>query len=341
MGVDLRSIVKPIRIRLEDLSGRALAVDAFNTLYQFLAIIRGESGEYLRDREGRVTSHISGLFYRNVNLLSLGIKPIYVFDGQSPELKALEIERRKTIKEVATNMYNAAIEKQDFVAARRFAQATSVLREEMVKDAKTTLDLLGIPWFDAPSEGEATAAYLTTLGMVDSAASQDYDSLLFGAKSLVRNVTISGRRKAPNKPVYVNVEPEEVELCRVLSSLGITREELVEIAIILGTDFNPDGFHGVGPATALKYIKQYGSIEKIPQLKEKVKSLDLDAIRQIFLKPLVGKPEKIEWRPVSRQQLVEFLCEYHDFSKDRVEAALDRLQQSRKAESETLQKWFP
>lgn len=340
MGVNLRNIAEPKQITLDALRGKKIAVDAFNTLYQFLSIIRGISGELLRDNKGRVTSHLSGIFYRNMNLLETGISLIYVFDGIPPKLKSAEIERRREVKVLAGQMYKEAVEREDYESARKFASATAYLDNEMVEESKVLLDLMGVQWLQAPSEGEATAAHLTTTGVADFAASQDYDSLLFGATRLVRNVTISGKRKLPNRSTRVDVIPETVSLSDVLTSNQITREQLIDIGILLGTDFNPDGFPGIGPATALKLIRKYSSIENIPDIKEKM-NFDPNEIREIFLHPQVStKQLQIEMRAPQREELMRFLCEEHDFSRERIEAALQRLDTKKKEESQSLEKWF-
>lgn len=340
MGVNLRSIADPKRIELEDLRGKKIAIDAFNTLYQFLSIIRGMSGDLLRDNKGRVTSHLSGLFYRNMNLLETGIEMVYVFDGTPPKLKSLEIERRREVKQHASEMYREALEKKDYVSAKKYASATSYLDNQMIEESKKLLDLMGIPWLQAPSEGEATAAYLNSKGIVDYAASQDYDSLLFGANRLVRNVTISGKRKLPNRSVRVDVIPETVSLSDVLSENEITREQLIDIGILLGTDFNPDGFPGVGPATALKFIKKYSKIENIPDLSGKI-GFDPNEIREIFLNPPVSTKEiSLELKSPNSDALSQFLISEHDFSKERIDAALIRLDSQRQKASQSLEKWF-
>ena len=340
MGVNLRDIANPKRITLEDLKSRSLAVDAFNTLYQFLSIIRGPTGDLLRDNKGRVTSHLSGLFYRNINLMETGIKLIYVFDGEPPALKSMEIQRRRDGKIAAEAKYMEALEKKDYVAAKKFASATARVDDAMILEAKKLLDFMGIQWIQAPSEGEATAAYLTTKGKVDYAASQDYDSLLFGATKLARNVTISGKRRLPNRNVRVDVIPETVSLQDVLGENSITREQLVDIGILLGTDFNPDGFEGIGPATALKLIKKYVKIEEIPQLKGKIE-FDPNEIRQIFLNPQVStKDIALEARPPMRDALESFLVDEHDFSRERIVTALDRVAESKAKETDSLEKWF-
>ena len=340
MGVNLRSIADPKRIALEDLRGKKIAIDAFNTLYQFLSIIRGMTGDLLRDNKGRVTSHLSGLFYRNMNLLETGIEMVYVFDGTPPKLKSLEIERRREVKAHAGEMYKEALQKKDYVSAKKYASATSYLDNQMIEESKKLLDLMGIPWLQAPSEGEATAAHLNSKGVVDYAASQDYDSLLFGANRLVRNVTISGKRKLPNRSVRVDVIPETVSLADVLSENEITREQLIDIGILLGTDFNPDGFPGEGPATALNFIKKYSKIENIPELKGKI-GFDPNEIREIFLNPSVSDKEvSLEPKNPDSDALSHFLISEHDFSKDRIDAALTRLDSQRQKASQSLEKWF-
>jgi len=340
VGVDLRDIVKARSITLESLRGKVIAIDAYNSLYQFLATIRGERGELLTDRRGNVTSHISGLFYRNINFLMAGVKPIYIFDGQPPELKAMEIAKRKEFKEKATLLYLKALEEGKIEEAKKYAQATSFLKEYMVEDAKKLLDLLGIPWLVAPSEGEATAAQLTVKNLAYACASQDYDSLLFGAKRLIRNLTISGKRKLPGKKIFVDIEPEEIILEETLKDLSITIEQFIDIGILVGTDFNPDGFKGIGPKTALKLIKQYGKLENIPQIQEELKRVDYKSIREIFLHPKVALPKDIQFKSINKKGLIQFLCEEKDFSFERVNNALNRLEEELSKSTFSLDSFF-
>ncbi len=340
MGVELKDLVKPRRLSLEQLGGKVLAIDAYNALYQFLAIIRGESGEPLMDREGRVTSHLSGLFYRNVNLLMLGIKPLYILDGTPPSLKSIEIERRRAAKNEAVTKYMEALRSGNLEDARKYAQATSLIKDYMIEDTKRILEILGIPWLEAPSEGEATAAHLSSIGLAAATATQDYDSLLFGAKRLIRNVTISGKRKLPSRPVYIEVEPEEILLKDLLDNLAITREQLVDLGILIGTDFNPDGFKGIGPATAIKLVKTYGQLENIPEIQDKLAEIDYEQIRNIFIKPKVAEPIEPRWRGPDRDLLIGFLVKERDFSEERVKHALDRLEEMEARRSQSLERWF-
>jgi len=344
MGVDIKPLIDTLAktIKLENLRGKVIAIDAYNALYQFLATIRGYTGEPLMDSHGRVTSHLSGLFYRSVNLLSLGIKLVYVFDGKPPSLKYRELDTRRRVKEEAMVMYEQALQEGRLDDARKYAQATSILKDYMVNDAKTLLSLMGIPYVQAPAEGEATAAYMSKVGIAYATASQDYDSLLFGSTRLIRNLAISGKRKLPNKNVYVDVEPEMIELEHLLNSLSITREELVDIAILIGTDYNPDGFKGIGAKKALQLIKKYKRLEgiEVESIQEGLKQIDYNAIRRIFLEPEVAKVDALEFKEIDKEGIIRFLCGERDFSKERVSSALERLEQAMKISRSGLERWF-
>jgi flap endonuclease-1 len=343
LGVNLRDIVSKTVVKLENLSGKSIAIDAYNALYQFLAIIRQPDGTPLKDSTGKVTSHLSGLLYRTSNLVEMGIKPIYVFDGVPPVLKEVEIKRRMKAKEEAAIKYEQALAQGKVEEARMYAQATSRLKDYMEEDSKRFLSLMGIPWIQAPSEGEAQAAHLTKRGDSDYCASQDYDSLLFGAPKLIRNVTVSGRRKLPSKNVYINVVPEVVELSNVLKDCGITYEQLIDVAILIGTDFNPDGVKGLGPKTALKLIKEHEYLENaLPHLKNAEFPAEPQRIREIFLHPKVSDAYKLEWREPNVEGIVDFLVREKDFSEDRVRKALEKmLEDTKKLKGKTtLEKWF-
>jgi flap endonuclease-1 len=343
LGVDLRDLVPKTIVKLEDLAGKSIAIDAYNALYQFLAIIRQPDGTPLKDNQGRVTSHLSGLLYRTSNLVELGIKPVYVFDGAPPALKEVEIKRRMKVKEQALVLYERALKEGKPEEARVYAQATSHLKDYMAEDSKRLLDLMGIPWLQAPSEGEAQAAHLTKRGDTDYCASQDYDSLLFGAPRFVRNVTISGRRKLPSKNIYIEVVPEVVELDQVLQKCGITYEQLVDVGILIGTDFNPDGIKGLGPKTALKLIKEYGTLENaVPHVKNAEFPVEPQRIREIFLHPKVTDNYRLEWKEPDAEGVVDFICRGRDFSEDRVRKALEKMQKGiiKERGKTTLEKWF-
>ena len=340
MGLNLKDLVVRDKTTLESFSNKIIAIDAYNAIYQFLASIRGPDGLQLSDAEGRITSHLSGLLYRNVNFLSLGIKPVYVFDGKPPSLKTAEIERRKQIKKDATVKYEKAISEGNLEDARKFAQQTTSMKDGMVKESKEFLTHFGIPYIEAPSEGEATAAHLTNTGQAYASASQDYDSILCGAKKLVRNFTSSGRRKIPNRNTYIDVVPEIIETQKTLESIQMSREELIDVGILIGTDFNPNGFERIGPKTAMKLIKQHKRLEDIPQIQEQLNEIEFEQIRKIFLTPEVAKVEEITFNEVNYEGIVNYLVIERSFSEDRLQSTLNRLKKALEKKSQNLDQWF-
>ena len=343
MGVDLADIIPEESTTLDALSNRTLAVDAYNTLYQFLAIIRQPDGTPLKDRTGRVTSHLSGLLYRTANLVEKGIKLVFVFDGEPPELKEMEIRRRRLVKEEATIRYERALKEGKIQEARTYAQATSQLKDMMVDDAKKLLDTLGVSWIQSPSEGEAQAAFMAARGDVWAVASQDHDSLLFGAPRMTKNLAITGRRKLPRRDAYVEVEPMVVELAKMLKELSLTREQLIDVGILIGTDFNPDGVKGIGPKTAVKLIKENGNLENLIAKNPEIRiTPDPRSIRKIFLEPKVTQEYSLNWSKPDEEKVVAFLCTERDFSEDRVRKAVSRMiaTTSRQPTKTTLESYF-
>jgi flap endonuclease-1 len=310
------------------LSGKIIAIDAYNALYQYLSAIRQPDGKPLMNRRGEITSHLSGLFYRTINLIEIGIKPVYVFDGKPPSLKQKEIEKRKQIREEAEKKYIESLEAGEIEEARIYAQQASRLTDKMVEDAMKLLQYMGIPYVISKSEGEAQAAYLAIKNDAWAAASQDYDSLLFGSPRLVRNLTISGKRKLPRSEAYIEIQPELIILDEVLRKLKLTREQLIDIAILIGTDYNPEGFQGIGPKRAYSFITNYGNLKKA-LLSLKIQYKDYyDEIRNIFLNPQVETNYKLEWNLPNANKIIDFLCKENDFSEERILNALNRIKRS-------------
>ncbi|MFP3219567.1 MAG: flap endonuclease-1 [Candidatus Marsarchaeota archaeon] len=322
MGVDLRDIVVRENVTLQQLSGKVIAIDGHNALYQFLSIIRGDDGRPLMDSRERITSHLSGLFYRTVNFLEKGVWPVYVFDGPAIKEKKKTIEERVELRRAAERLYQQAVQAGNEEEARKYGERAALLTQAMVDEAKTLLDAMGIPWFQAAAEGEAQAAAMVKEGKAWAVGSQDYDSLLFGADRLVRNLTVSGRRKVANENRYVPVEIELISLDKTLKSLGITREQLVDVGLMIGTDYN-EGYQGIGPKKALSLIRQYGNLEGVV----KAKGLDPSplSLRELFLSPKVNPVQDPKWGEVDVEKVVSFLCDQHDFSRERVLENLARL----------------
>jgi len=341
MGVKVNELVKEVKrtITFENLFKKSIAIDAFNTIYQFLAIIRQRDGTPLKDYQGRITSHLSGLFYRTINFLEHNIKPIYVFDGTPSELKLDTIRERRKIKEEAREKMVKAQDAEDFREAKKFAQLTSKLDSDMIEESKKLIEYMGIPIIQASSEGEAQSAYLVEVGDAWACASQDYDTLLFGGERLIRNFAISRSKKV--KDTTITLDIEYISLAKFLNNLGITREQLIEMGILIGTDFFP-GVKGVGQKTALDLIKKYDTIENILKNEVKIggKEIFVDSelivqIREIFLNPDVRKDYKIpKTKKIDFEKLEDLLIEQHNFSKQRVENALERL---RKLDSSKIQ----
>jgi flap endonuclease-1 len=334
MGVPIGDLLPRTKIDLEHID--TVAIDAYNAIYQFLSIIRQKDGTPLMDSSGRVTSHLSGLFYRTASIIEAGVKPVYVFDGQPPEMKKDTVSRRKETREKATQEWVQA-KAEGRADAFKFAQASARIDDQVLQGSIALLRNLGVPVVLAPSEGEAQAAYMTTKGDVSYTGSQDADALLFGTPRLVRNLTITGRRKLPGKNVYVNISPELFELDDILSSLEITREQLIEVGILVGTDYNK-GVKGIGPKKALQMIKSFGIAEALDNLGT---SIDYGPIKQFFLDPDVTDQYKLAWTPVSEEDLLSFLCDEHDFSRDRVENTLKRITKAQEgADQRSLAQWL-
>ncbi|MDD1720946.1 MAG: flap endonuclease-1 [Euryarchaeota archaeon] len=321
MGVDLGDILPRTKIELGQID--TVAIDGHNTVYQFLSIIRQRDGTPLMDSAGRTTSHLSGLFYRTTHMLEAGVRCAYVFDGEPPDLKRRTVLKRRETREHATQEWEQA-KAEGRKDAFKFAQASSRVDEYILESSKCLLQYLGIPVVEAPSEGEAQAAYMTIKGDVSFTGSQDFDALLFGAPRLVRNLTITGRRKLPGRNVHISVSPELLDLEDILESLEITREQLIDVGILVGTDYNK-GVKGVGPKKALKMIKQSGIEKALEELDE---SVDYVPIKEFFLNPNVTDNYVLEWTPIQQDRLFHFLCDEHDFSRDRVENTLQQLSEA-------------
>ena len=332
MGLsELRELIKPVikNVTLNELSGKTVALDAFNALYQFLSAIRQPDGTPLMDSKGRITSHLSGLFYRTKNLLEYGIRVIYVFDGKHPEFKKKEIQIREEIKRKMEEKYKRAIElgiKEDL---KKYAQGTSRLTPEMVNDAKELLTAMGVPWIQAPSEGEAQAAYLAKKGIANFTGSQDYDSLLFGSPRVVRNLTITGKRKVRGREV--EIFPEIIELNQVLEHLKLTQDQLIWLALLVGTDYNPEGIPNIGLKTAYSLVKSTNDPEKLfnyVKWDRYYPNIDWRELIEFFKDPPVIEVDDVEWGEPDEEKIMKILVDDHDFNPDRVKKAIEELKKA-------------
>jgi flap endonuclease-1 len=325
MGVNLTPIICKHVSALEKLKGKSFAVDASNYLYQFLALIRMPDGSLLRDSEGNVTSHLMGLIFRTTHLMwKYKMRLVFVFDGKPPELKNSEIRKRREIKKKATKEWKEALEAEDYAKAFSKAVVTSRLTRSMVDDSKRLLELLGVPFVQAPSEAEAQAAFMAARRDVWAASSKDYDCLLFGAPRLVRFLTISGKEHLPSTGGFRPLKPEIIFLEEFLEKCGITRQQLVDLAILVGTDFNR-GVKGIGPKTALELVKTHGRLENIPEKIKGELTDDFDRVRKVFLEPNVNQSYKVGYGELQEEMVYHFLCKERDFSEQRVRTAVKRM----------------
>jgi flap endonuclease-1 len=341
MGVNLTPIILKHVTKLESLKGKSFAVDANNYLYQFLALIRMPDGSPLKDSKGNTTSHLTGLIFRTTRLMyEYKMRLIFVFDGTPPELKTEEIMKRREIRDKASKEWKEALEAGDYATAFSKAIVTSRLTQPMINDSKHLLSLLGIPFIQAPSEAEAQAAYIATKGDVWAASTKDYDSLLFGTPRLLRFLTLTGKEYLPSKGTSRPLKPELIILKEFLENHNITREQLVDLAILVGTDFN-QGMKGIGPKTALKLIKTHRKLENMPD-KIKIKlPTNYQIVRRVFLEPDVSENYNISFGELQEQETYHFLCNERDFSRKRIQTAVERMKKFYSwTKQSDLKKWL-
>ncbi len=320
MGVDLSKIVIKHEVNINELSNKVIVIDAYNWLYQFLSVIRQPDGTPLMDSKGRITSHLSGLFYRTAKLLEAGIKPCYVFDGKPSPLKIVIKDRLKR-KEKAMKEYKEALEKGDYARALSKASQTSHLTIEMVNEAKDLLKAMGVPFVDAPQEGEAQASHMVIKGDAYAVATQDYDALLFGAPLIIRNLSITGKRRFNG--FYKIIKPELIKLSEVLEQNKLTREELILLGILLGTDYNPGGVKGIGIVKGLKLIREWGI-----NAAKKINYEHVNELMNLFTNPSVSDDYTLEWSNPDKNKIRELLLKY-DFSEDRISNTIKKITKQR------------
>jgi flap endonuclease-1 len=345
MGLNIREIIPRKEIEISDLKGKIVCVDAYNMLYQFLSTIRQPDGTPLMDRKKRVTSHLSGIFYRNINLLSEGIKLIYVFDGEAPKLKAGTYKKREQGRELARGRYEEARQREDIEAMRRYSSQLIRLDEKMIEESKELLEAMGISVVQAPGEGEAEAAHLNKIkNEIYAAVSSDYDSLLFGAPRLVRNLALARKRKTFSG--WIEIKPELIELQRVLNLLEINLDQLICIGILVGTDYNPKGVPGIGQKKALEIVKKYKQPvlifknveEQIMSLPEKER-FDWKIIFELFHRPDVKNVE-IKFGKLNEEKIKKILVKEHDFSEERVDKQLEKMREIKEEKKQKgLNEW--
>ena len=329
MGIDIGELFKWEKISFKDLHDIVISIDAHNVLHQFLSSIRQRDGTPLKNSKGEITSHLSGIFHRTANLVEAKIRPIYVFDGEPHPLKAKTLNERRKRKDLAEKEWKEALDAGDLETARIKAQQTSRVTDEIIKQSKELLDALGIPYIQSPSEGEAQASYMVKKGDAYAVGSQDFDCLIVGSPVLVRNLTSSEQRKLPGKEAYTKIYPKQISLEPNLKLLGISHEQLVDMAILIGTDFN-NGIRGIGPKKSLSLIKDKGRIEKVlssVDFKDAPSQNEIKEIMRIFIEPKVTDDYTLNWSKPEDEKVLKILCDENQFSIERVEPILEKFSQ--------------
>jgi len=325
VGAPLTPLIEIEKIGLKGICGKVLAVDALNAVYQFLALVRAGT-EPLKNRRGLVTSHLVGIATRYSKLaLECQCGFVFVFDGPPHPLKAREIERRRELRRKAREEYERLLAEGKLDEAFSKAVVAVSVDEWTIESAKKLVQLMGFPVVEAPADAEAQAALIVSRGEAWAVSSQDWDSLLYGAPRLVRYVTLTGFEWLPSKQRARKLEPELAELEKVVRVLGITRRQLVEIAVLVGTDYN-EGVEGVGPKTAYKLIKTYGSLDRLPASIRAKLPENYEEIVELFLNPLVKKDYALDFREPDREGLLRFLVDENDFSPSRAQTIVERLE---------------
>ncbi|MGM5483901.1 MAG: flap endonuclease-1 [Nanobdellota archaeon] len=343
MGVALTEIMEGEKIEIQSLNGKIALFDAYNMLYQFLTVLRGPDGTPLKNSEGKITSHLQGLFSRNLYFLQNGMKPVYIFDGKPPELKKKERQARKEAKEEAKKKYEIAKQRNDFENMRKYSSRMVRIDKEILESSKKLLDKMGIPYIDAESEAEAQAAWMLKHGYADYMVSQDADALVFGAPNVIRNLSIGKKRKVKGKLKNNNIEPMKYRLDKTLNKLGIDYEQFIILAILIGTDFNIGGIPGIGPKKAIKKIKEYGKdFEKLFSDLEWEKNFEFSwkEVFDIFEKCPVKKDFKINFTDFNFKEVKSYLVDEYQFSKEKTNSQLEKLKKELNPEQKGLQSFF-
>ncbi|QCC47627.1 flap endonuclease-1 [Halobellus limi] len=272
-NADLRSLAVLSDVSFEEVAGSVVAVDAHNWLYRYLTTtVKFTREEAYTTAAGDEVANLIGLVQGLPKFFEHDLVPVFVFDGGVTELKDEEVAERREAREKAEEQRKEAEERGDAVAAARLEARTQRLTDVIHETTRELLELLDVPIVEAPAEGEAQASHMALRGDVDYVGSEDYDTLLFGAPYTLRQLTSKG-------------DPELMDLDATLAEHDITREQLVDVAILCGTDFN-EGLSGVGPKTALSAVREHGDLWAVLDAREAYIE-HADRVRELFLDPPV------------------------------------------------------
>lgn len=335
MGVKLQDIVLRKVLDFQTLEGKIIAIDAPNIIMGLFNFARkNPDGTYaglILDRTQRPISHLYGLLYRINFYYTKKIFPIFCFDGRDSELKKIITKDRLNDFRFTQKWYEEAIKSGDKTAARQIALSKEYMWQNIILESKQLLGALGVPYMESPASAESQCASLVKEGIAHYSNSQDFDSLLFGCPNMIQNLSKSLRRKVQRKWTYTKITPLSVDLRKNLKKLEINQFQLVDLALLVGTDYFP-GIKGIGPKKALKYIKNHKQIENVITLvneKYDVSTLTTEVIktvRKIFLFPEVNKSTEIfYWNLPNKPNVVDLLCKEHHLNRERVENNLEKL----------------
>ena len=328
MGVKLQEIIVRKQIAFQDLTGKIIAVDAPNIIMSLFNFARkNPDGTYaglILDRTQRPISHLYGLLYRINFFYSKNIFPIFCFDGRDSELKKIITKDQLNDIRFTQRWYKQALESENKELARKIALSKEYMWQNIILESKQLLSALGVPYIESPASAESQCAYLVKEKIVNFSNSQDFDSLLFGCPFLVQNLSKSLRRKVQGRWKYQKIIPQKIKLQKNLDNLGITIFQLVDIGLLIGTDYFP-GIHGLGPKKALTLVRKHKNIEHV--ITSEKESYDFSKltpeiirkVRRIFLFPIVNENiEEITWNPPDKSNVISQLCEAHFLDQKRV-----------------------
>lgn len=319
--------------KFESYFGRKIAIDASMSMYQFLVIVGRVGSDLLTNEAGEVTSHIQGMFTRTIRLLESGMKPVYVFDGQAPDLKREELKKRFEKRTDATEDLAGAQEAGNKEDVEKYSKRTVKVTRQHNEDCKKLLRMMGVPVVEAPSEAEAECASLCKEGKVYAVASEDMDSLTFGSPKFVRHLMEPSARKIPVM---------EFDISMVLEELELSMDQFIDMCILCGCDYC-DTIRGIGPQTALKLIKQHKNIEGVLEsLKEKERfqipdPWPFERARELFRRPVVNPPVTIsefKWNSPDEEGLKKFLIEENGFNHERIVKAIEKIKLAKNKSSQ-------
>ena len=273
-NADLRDLASIREVPFADIEGRVVAVDAHNWLYRYLTTtVKWTSDAAYTTAGGTEVANLIGVVQGLPKFFEHDLVPVMVFDGAVTDLKADEVAERREKRAAAEKRRAAAAERGDAVEAARLEARTQRLTDVIQETTRELLELLDVPVVEAPAEGEAQCAHMAATGTADHAGSEDYDTLLFGAPTTLRQLTSKG-------------DPELMDLAATLDDLGLDRQGLVDVAMLCGTDFN-EGVRGIGPKTAVTAVREHGDLWGVLDARD-VTIPNAAAVREFFTDPPVA-----------------------------------------------------